>query len=558
SALRAGKAEAETFAAFLAQAHVAGVGIDWEAFYAGTGAQKVELPTYAFQRERYWLTSGRSTGDLAAAGLGQLEHPLLSAAVAVGDRDEWVFTGRLSTETAPWVKDHAVLGTVLVPGTALVELAMAAGRHAGAPVLEELVLEAPLLLDEKASVQLQVAVGDADEEGRRAVAVYSRPEVAGDAEADAVCHGRGTLVVVQDTLGAEFPTHWPPTGAEPIGVDALYAELADSGYDYGPAFQGVRAAWRVGDDVYAEVALAEEHAGTAAGFGLHPALFDATLHGGLGRLDQGDASSASLPFSWSGVRVDRTGPTRVRVRISTVDESALRIDMVGEQGEPVASVERLAFRPVDTARLAGAQQAGGDSLFRVEWVVLPEADGSRGGSVDRVAVLGDLVAPGERFAGVGELEAAVAAGAAVPEVVLVEAGVGVGVAGGESASAAREVAALTLELLQRWVRSEVLGEARLVVVTRRGVAVGEESPDLVQAPVWGLVRTAQSEYPGRFVLVDVVGEVPDWGALVAVGEPQVAVRGGVCVVPRLGRVGAGVGPGGLWRLGVERKGSLEG
>ncbi|MFI1930493.1 SDR family NAD(P)-dependent oxidoreductase, partial [Streptomyces sp. NPDC020328] len=465
SALRAGKAEAETFAAFLAQAHVAGVGIDWEAFYAGTGARKVELPTYAFQRQRYWLTSGRGTGDLAAAGLGQLEHPLLSVAVAVGDRDEWVFTGRLSTETAPWVKDHAVLGTVLVPGTALVELAMAAGRHAGAPVLEELILEAPLILDERASVQLQVAVGDADEEGRRAVAVYSRSEIARDAEAAAVCHGRGTLVVVQDTPGSEFPAHWPPKGAEPIGVDTLYAELADSGYDYGPAFQGVRAAWRVGDDVYAEVALAEEHAGTAAGFGLHPALFDATLHGGLGRLDQGDASSTSLPFSWSGVRVGRTGPTRLRVRISTVDESALRIDMVGEQGEPVASVERLAFRPVDTARLAGTQQAGGDSLFRVEWVVLPGGDGSRG-SVGRVAVLGDLVAPGERFAGVGELEAAVAAGAVVPEVVLVEVGAGAGVAGGggESASAVREVTARTLELLQRWVRSEVLAGARLVVV----------------------------------------------------------------------------------------------
>ncbi|WP_299542553.1 polyketide synthase dehydratase domain-containing protein, partial [uncultured Streptomyces sp.] len=418
SALRARRSEAETFAEFLAQAHVAGVGVDWEAFYAGTGARRIPLPTYAFQRERYWLTSGRSSGDLAAAGLVQLEHPLLSAAVAVGDRDEWVFTGRLSTETEPWVKDHAVLGTVLVPGTALVELAMAAGRHVGAPVLEELVLEAPLILDEKTSVQLQVAVGDADEEGRRAVAVYSRSEVAGDAKADAVCHGRGTLVVVQDRPGAEFPTHWPPTGAEPIGVDALYAELPDSGYDYGPAFQGVRAAWRVGDDVYAEVALAEELAGTAVGFGLHPALFDATLHGGLGRLNQGDASSASLPFSWSGVRVDRTGPTRVRVRISTVDEWALRIDMVGEQGEPVASVERLAFRPVDTARLAGAQQTGGDSLFRVEWVVVPEAGGSLGGSVGRVAVLGDLVAPGERFAGVGELEAAVAAGAAVPEVVL--------------------------------------------------------------------------------------------------------------------------------------------
>ncbi|MEV6766974.1 type I polyketide synthase, partial [Streptomyces sp. NPDC051105] len=444
SALRARKSEAETFAAFVAQAHLAGVPVDWQAFYAGTGARSVDLPTYAFQRERYWLASGAGVGDLAAAGLGLFDHPLLSAAVSVGDRDEWVFTGRLSQESASWVRDHAVFGTVIVPGTALVELAVAVGRHVGTAVLEELVLEAPLVLDGDAAVQLQVTVGEAGEDGGRSVAVYSRPEAGGDGEqGEAICHARGSLAAAQTALDVRFPVEWPPRGAEQIAVDALYAGLAEAGYDYGPVFQGVRAAWRVGEHVYAEVALGEGQAEAAAGFGMHPALFDATLHGGLGWLDQGDTASAGLPFSWSGVQVEQTGRDRVRVRIGRAGESALRIDMVSEQGEPVASVANLAFRPVDQARLAGARGSGNDSLFRVEWVEAQSAsDAVR--SVRRVAVLGGLAAPGERFRDLDALELAVVEGAATPEVVLVEVD-----AAGDTDGASSSVVVRVLGLLQR-------------------------------------------------------------------------------------------------------------
>ena len=245
AALRARKAEPETFAGFLAQAHIAGVPVDWAAFYAATGARRVDLPTYAFQRERYWLSPGTGTGDLTAAGLGRLDHPLLAAAVQLADRDEWLFTGRLSQDSAPWVRDHVVLGMVIVPGTALVELAATAGRHVGCPVVEELVLEAPLVLHDKAAAQLQVTLGESDEDGRREVAVYSRPETGGaDEPSEVTCHARGTVVADTRPFAEPFPTAWPPEGAEPVAVDTLYARLADIGYDYGPAFQGLRAAWQ--------------------------------------------------------------------------------------------------------------------------------------------------------------------------------------------------------------------------------------------------------------------------------------------------------------------------
>ncbi|MEV6766387.1 type I polyketide synthase, partial [Streptomyces sp. NPDC051105] len=518
--LRARHPESETFAAFLAQAHLAGVPVDWQAFYAGMGARRVGLPTYAFQRERYWLASGAGAGDAAAAGLGRLDHPLLAAAVQVGERDEWLFTGRMSQDSAPWVQDHGVLGMVIVPGTALVELAVTAGQHAGSPVLEEIVMESPLIFEGSAAVQLQVTVGEPDEDGRRAVVLYSRAEQRGEGERpEVVCHARGVLVAETQPLVSVLPVEWPPPGAEPVDVEALYTRLADAGYDYGPVFQGLRAAWRDGEEVYAEVVLAEDAGGE--GFTIHPALFDVVLHGGL--LERAASAPAELPFSWSRVRLGNGAASRVRVRIVPAGEGALRVDAADEYGQPVVSVERLVLRPVDPARLTSGQRAGNESLFTVDWVPLPAPSTTP----PQVAVLGE-----SPQVDLDALEQAVVYGAAVPDVVVAEVA---GLADGASSS----VVVRVLGLLQRWLASEVLADARLVVVTRNAIAVGDEVPDLVLAPVWGLVRSAQSEHPGRITLVDVDGDpdggVPDWGVLAALEEPQLAVRRGGFLAPRLAR-----------------------
>src|SRR5439155_4964329 len=142
------------------------------------GGRRVDLPTYAFQRKRFWIDGGSPAGAVTAAGLGEAEHPLLGASIRLAGEDEWLFTSRLSLETHPWLRDHAVLDTVLLPGTAFVELALAACERAGAAGLEDLTLVAPLVLTDDGAVQLQVTVAERDAEGRREVAIHSRP--AGD------------------------------------------------------------------------------------------------------------------------------------------------------------------------------------------------------------------------------------------------------------------------------------------------------------------------------------------------------------------------------------------
>ncbi|MGX6744344.1 type I polyketide synthase [Streptomyces xantholiticus] len=195
---------------------------------------------------------------------------------------------------------------------------------------------------------------------------------------------------------------------------------------------------------------------------------------------------------------------------------------MSEQGEPVLSLGRLDMRPVDPAQLERLRRGAGQPVYQLDWA--PVTVGA--GRSPQVAVLGDDL---------GELERAVADGGPVPEVVLAS----VDTPDGDMADGARAATAQALALVQRWLASEWLGEARLVVATRGAVAVDDETPDIAQAAVWGLLRSAQSEHPGRFVLVDVKGDEPDWGALLDVEEPQLAVRGGKVLAPRLTRAGAG-------------------
>ncbi|WP_405666370.1 SDR family NAD(P)-dependent oxidoreductase [Streptomyces sp. NBC_01166] len=489
----------------LGEAFVAGVPVDWSPVFAGMPVRTADLPTYAFQRERYWLGRSAAAGDVTAAGLRGAGHPLLGAAVPVAGGGT-LFTGRLSLSTTPWLADHAVSGTTLLPGTALVELALSAGHDLGCGHVTELTLQAPLLLPERGAVQLQLHVAAADGQGHRAVTVHSRPESADEA---AWTQNASGLLAPQSAPPAFDLAAWPPPGAAPVPVDDAYTALAALGYDYGPAFQGLRAAWRRGDETYAEVELPTE----AGGFGLHPALFDAALHAdGLGAHGQ---EAARLPFAWTGVSLYASGATALRVRLRGGD--TLSLELADPTGAPVAAVEALVSRPVDGGALASPVRA--DDLYRLDWPVVPVPDAA----TPAHAVLA---------------EDGTAALAPLPDWVVLP------VAGGDDpAASVREATGRVLTALKDWLADERTAEARLLVLTGGAVTTGEESPvDLAGAAVWGLVRAAQGEHPDRIVLVDTAPGTADDDRIAAAvraaaasGEPQLALRGDTVRVPRLAR-----------------------
>ncbi|MEU1803529.1 type I polyketide synthase [Streptomyces sp. NPDC019937] len=560
--LRRDEGGLDRFWASLGEAWTRGVQVDWSAVYDGTGAQRVELPTYAFQHERYWIEVPLSVGDVASAGLGAAGHPLLGAAVELPDSDGFLLTGRLSLQTHPWLADHAVSGTVLLPGTAFVELAIRAGDQVGHGVLEELTLETPLILPERGGVQLRLTVGAPDAEGRRTLEVHSRPEPAAD-QGDLATqpwsrNASGVLVAGTRGEPAEGLSVWPPADAVALDVDDLYERFAAGGFGYGPAFQGLTAAWRRGEEVFAELRLPGKQHADAALFGLHPALLDAALHGvALGDFLGTEAEGVRLPFSWSGVALHAAGATALRVRIAPAGPDAVALTVADENGGAVASVDSLVLRRVAPEQLRAAQVTYHDSLFRLEWVPVPTPSAApaatRWALVGRqaasdgtdafglVTALESTGADCAVFPGLAELAAVVAGGGPRPDVVLLPLTGPAGDGGAHLAEGARLAAHAALESAQAWLAEEVFAGARLAFVTRRAVAT---SPDaevsgLVHAPVWGLIRTAQTENPDRFLLLDLDHDEASADGLVAAvasGEPQLAVREGALHAPRLARV----------------------
>ncbi|MTD58505.1 SDR family NAD(P)-dependent oxidoreductase, partial [Amycolatopsis sp. RM579] len=477
------------FRTSLAEAHAHGAKLDWTTVFGAGVAPVADLPTYPFEHERYWLDAAPGAGDVTAAGLDDTGHPLLGTAAELGGGEGTLFTGVLSLRTHPWLADHAVAGTVLVPGVALVELATAAGAGLGCPAVDELTLEAPLTVPAEGAVTVQLVAGASGDTGRRPVSVYSR--AAGD-RGEWTRHATGTVTPAAtpgpSMAPADWATVWPPPRATPVDLADSYERLALRGYDYGPIFQCLHGVWRDGDDVYAEVRLSGET--RTDGFGVHPALLDAALHPVALGLTGGDAGAMRLPFAWSGVTVrSMAGVSALRVRLSPDGSGGTRISAADEQGDAVLTVGSLLLRSFSPAALTGATAGG---LRRVEWTEI------------------DRPAPGELTAAVRLVT-------------------------GDSPHGLRAAAHEALAAVREWLSGPPAAD-RLVLVTDDGAA---------SSAVHGLVRAAQAEHPGQFVLLhDPSGEpdAEDIAAALATGEPELALRDGAFFVPVLSAPLAGGDP----------------
>ncbi len=592
-ALRREHSEPVSLLLALAEIWVDGGAVDWSALFDHSRVRGVALPTYAFQRERYWLkASAGSFRDIDMAGLSSAHHPLLGAAVALADGEgsqageRWLFTGQLSLQSHPWIADHVLMGSAILPGTAFVELALHVGDQLGCELLRELVIEVPLVVAED-GVRIQLAVSEPDELGCRSVNLYSQARggeldfrASGEAwvrHATGVIAPAGQMRVEPPATPAET---WPPAGSVEVETDGLYDRLSDHGFSYGPLFQGVRAVWRRGEDLFAEVALPVEHDAEVGSFSIHPALLDAALqvvvvNAPSESSDQMEAAPL-MPFSWSDVSLRAVGASSLRAHISPAGENRVSLTLSNDEGMRVACVGSLALRPFSGEQI-GSGRAPTDSrasLFSLEWTPFEDVSEEQSGSEwaiispsegsELTTALDTSVDNCETYTSFESLALAIDDGAQAPAWVLVEhmtnavdgsecpakegsvkkpqASLG---AGHESlATAAREAAQRALAHSRAWVEDERFSDACLVFVTRRAVALNASEPlaGLAQAPVWGLVRSAEMENPGKFILVDVDGEGSSWSTLPAAiesalerQESQLVLREGAVYMPRLRR-----------------------
>ncbi len=489
----------ERFATALAGAHLAGVEVDWQGYFGER--PPVPLPTYPFQRTRYWLEGGGpGASDPAAIGQADPEHPFLASLVSLPNDEGWLATGTVSMREHPWLAEHVLLGQAVLPGTGLLELGLKAAEIAGAECLADLAIEAPLLVPEQGSIALQLRIGPVTEQGTRSLEIHSRRD--GDSEAEWTRHASGTLAE-QAPAAPEPLGSWPPPGAEQLDLSDFYERATELGIDYGPAFQGLRAAWRRGEELFAEVELDPETAAAAEGFGVHPALLDAAVHSQLVSLFEG--GEMRVPFACAGLRLLAAGAASLRVRLGPDGEGdGLSLLLADGSGTTVAHARSLSTRPISPEQMRLDEGEKG-ALYAVRWSEAP------------------LPAPaGEEPSGPLPMKADPAL---------------------DPPAAAQVLCERALAALQEAIAAEPAeGEEprRLAFLTEGAVAATEEeAPDPALSALWGLVRSAQAEHPERFLLVDTDGSEASAAALAAAlaieTETEIALREGKILVPRLAR-----------------------
>jgi acyl transferase domain-containing protein/NADPH:quinone reductase-like Zn-dependent oxidoreductase len=513
AALRPGRPEGQTFISALARLHAGGVPISWSALWPrARGRGGDGPPTYAFQRRRFWLDAPEPAAR-PVGGLDASDHPFLTGELDLAGGEGLVLTGPISAGGAPWLADHVVHGSAIVPGTAFLDLARHAARRVDLGRVEELTLEAPLPVPAAGgSATIQVRVGAAERDGTRTVAIHSRTA----AGAGWTRHASGRLAPAVASEASE-PGAWPPPRAETVDISRLYDELAERGYRYGPTFRGVEAVWRRGEELFAQVQLPA----SASGFGLHPALLDAALHPVVGiLLGAAPGDAAWLPFSWNGVQNPAPGAEALRVVLTRRADSSVRLVAADFAGAPVLSVDELVFRAASPNRLSDS------AFYRLDW--RPLAAGAPAPGDRRVFEFFDVPGgPADRF---------------------------------------DDVSALVLDRVQRHA-ADSANESVLVIVTHGAVAVdeSEDIAELASSGVWGLVRSAQAEHPGRFLLLDTDGSAdPDTVRSLPPELSQAAIRRGGFLTSRLKAVTGDepqtlVPPTGdvSWRLDVSTPGSLD-
>ncbi|ORW27356.1 fatty acyl-AMP ligase [Mycobacterium paraense] len=529
----------DSLATALAQLHNHGHSPTWPALYPH--AHTVALPTYPFERRRYWLAPA-PTGDAGGLGLDRAEHPLLGAVVGLADQDQVMVSGRLSTGTQGWLAGHRVNDTVLFPATGFVEVLLRAGELAGCPAIDELVLHTALILSEQAPADLQILVQPLDEQGRRPFTVHSRT---GGQLGDAwTLHASGTLSADEPVAGA---TTTPSPPVEALDQDDFYNGLAQRGYQYGGLFRSVRGIATDParpDVVQAEVALP---AGTdVAGYGIHPALLDAALHplaAVLERTDGTDQASLRVPYAFTGVTLYATAASQLHVQLTRTGEDTYELRATDPTGAPVITIGALTLREVSD-QIGRPSMAGlSDSLFELTWPSAPELAGPSGGQppawVDKDLAL--VAAP--------------------PELVIWP------LPHADETDPLRRAHTLTRDVLaqlQGWLVRPDAAHAHLVIVTRHAVNVSayDGVPDPAHAAAWALVHTAQNEHPDRITLLDTDDSATKekLSAIASArpaGEPQLAVRNGAVHIPRLARTPILAPPDAPdWQLGTTRKGDL--
>nr|WP_264086256.1 type I polyketide synthase [Streptomyces marincola] len=497
------------------------------------------LPTYPFQRQRFWLEESAGAGNAAAFGLAATQHPFLGVGVEVAGNDEYLFTGRLSLTTHPWLTHHTIGDTTLLPGMAIAEMAITAGTQTNTPHLAELTLTTPITLTPHTTTRIQLALTAPNPDGHRNLRIHTTTDPHTH-PATWTLHAQGTLTPTPPNPTPPPTTHttWPPPNTQPIPLDNLYQRLTHHGYHYGPTFQALTHLWQTPQgDLHATLQLPDNTPTT--GFHLHPALLDAALHPLLPETTNPN-TPPRIPFTLTNLHLTptTTPTTQLHLHLTQPTPDTATLTLTTPTGTTLAHLTNLQLRPLTPTTPHG--------LYHLQWQpVTPQAEATntsdgtdeKGSGTDGWAVLGDPDLLPDLPS-----HPDLASAATNPPRVLILPLIGDTTDGGkiDVPAAAHEVLIRTLALIQDFLTNEHLAHTHLIALTHHAIATHptEDITDLPHAPTWGLLRTAQTENPHRITLLDTDTTTPHTlthtlALAHTTDEPQLAHRNNQLLTPRL-------------------------
>jgi acyl transferase domain-containing protein/acyl carrier protein len=570
-----------------------GVDPDWSALHPA-GGRPAALPTYPWQRERYWVEAAAgAVGNRQPRGSSGAAHPLLGRSFAPASQpgtyywEQW-----LSTSKVPYLADYSVQGQVVFPVAGYLEMALAAASevYGESFVVEALLFESMLALreDQERLVQVSLVV----EHGHTAsLAVASRDDEAGSWEH----HAHATVREATDEREqlSEPPQFTLQRCPKELSAAARYAHREARQIHHGPSLQGVEQIWVGTDEVVGRIRLSSAAGGPSA-YRVHPALLDACLQVAEALIGEDEksfvpveiASLRAHHWSWSEAWVRATpsatahGPNDgAVVDLAVVDERGRPLlDIVGLQLRPLAPAATsdpfagcrytVAWRPKQLALPSGAAPPiSAKAPGAATWIVFADAGGIGAAVAEEVRSRGDRcieVAAGPRFERRGRRKYAIDPSKAEDYQRLFREVLGAEIAfrgvvhcWNLDASPWEETTPETLladvrrgsvsvlHVVQELVWQGFRDAPRLVLVTRGAQAVGEFASELAvaQGALWGLGRTIAMEQPDLActrVDLDPTPGPDEAAALVqelfaSDGEDQIALRAGQRLVARLER-----------------------
>jgi len=542
-----------------ASLYVQGYPVPWEVLHPDAG-RCVSLPTYPWQREHFWVDQIGASFPAATHSQVAGCHPLLGMDRQVAQTGAHVWETTLDSYTLPWLQDHGIRSTAILPGAAYLEMAVAAGREAlswDAITIKSATFERMLLLAEPNGRQVQTILTRSGRDDAR-VTIYSRS--AGEGSEWTLHAGMEITRVAREEPATVNIGELHKLYNDEVSLPDFYGALKEKGLEYGPSFQGLVNLRRGNGGALAEIVLREQAGSARGAYALPPALLDAAFQAVATISNENGAPDAVyLPHSVRDMAVHHDLPEKMWCRATLAPGAEpgaqtlnAALTLFRSDGQPVAEIGCLTFKRLDEVKPEIGYTVEG-SLYRIAWESLPRKEAPRSGAatapwlimVDESgfgnAVLAALRACGETGilvpAGIrrDELEGKLAE--CEPRGVIFLHGLDAGAAPADARHAARDtVCANALKVVQALAARQGQSETPLWLVTRGAVSCGTETnePAVMQAPLWGFGRVLAAEHPdlwGGLIDLDPEGGGEQADLLITEilapdAERQIAFRGG--------------------------------